>query len=449
MKKLSLKTSISRIFNTRIGFLLALIAAVMVPAVTMATWGPQRQTYTIENAAPHVAFNSITNNPHQGDERNFVQMKETTQTGAGGWKDDITVQDGKEYWVRIYMHNNAKESLNLVATNTRAIANVPTTTGTEMKINGIISADNATPKQVWDDVVLRSDKKFNIAYVNGSTRFINNIFTGEGKQLADGITGSAGTLLGYDKIDGRVPGCFKFDGDVTFRIKIQGEQVVNLDMDKKVRPSGTTTWAKSITAKPGAKVDYQVSYKNTGTIVQNNVIVKDKLPTGVAYTPGSTTLRNAKHSNGNGLSVTNDTVVGPGLNIGSYDVASDAYTRFSATMPAEDKLTECTTTLRNYATVTTEYGTKESFADVVVTKDNCKPAECKPGIPMGDARCTPCEPADPKGGAATGEACALPQTGPAEVIAGLIAIAAITIGIVYYIRSRQELKTTIGGLHHQ
>lgn len=449
MKKFTLPTSINKLLNNRVAMLLVVVAAVMVPTATLATWGPQRQTYTIENAAPHITFNSITNNPHQGDERNFVQMKETTQTAPGGWKDDITVQDGKEYWVRIYMHNNAKESLNLVATNTRAIANVPTTTGTEMKINGIISADNANPKQVWDDVVLRSDKKFNIAYVNGSTRLINNVFKGEGKQLADGITGSAGTLLGYDKIDGRVPGCFQYDGDVIFRIKIQGEQVVNADIDKKVRPSGTTTWAKSITAKPGAKVDYQVSYKNTGTITQNNVIVKDKLPTGVSYVGGSTTLRNAKHSNGNGLVVTNDTVVAAGLNIGSYAPNSDAYTRFSATMPTEDKLKECTTTLRNYATVTTEYGTKESFADVVVTKDNCKPAECKPGIPMGDARCNPCEPADPKGGAATDEACALPQTGPAEVIAGLIAIAAITIGVVYYIRSRQELKTTIGGLHHQ
>ncbi|MBH1957046.1 DUF11 domain-containing protein [Candidatus Saccharibacteria bacterium] len=433
MKKLQLHSTISQYINKRSGIVAIVAAAVLIPTVTLATWGPQRPTYTIENAADKVVFNSITNNPHQGDERNFVQIKETSNTAPGGWKDELNVENGKEYWVRVYVHNNAKASLNLVATNTRVTANVPTALANEHRINGIVSADNATPQKVWDDVVLRSDKKFNIAYVNGSTRFINNIFTGEGKQLPDGITGSAGTQIGYDKIDGRVPGCFQYDGDVTFKIKIQEQQTANFDMDKKVRQNGTTEWKKSITAKPGTKVDYQVSYKNTGTVTQNNIIAIDKLPAGVSYQKGSTTLRNANHSNGNGLAVTSDTIVGAGLNLGSYTAGSDAYARFTATLPANDKLALCgPNTLRNFATVTSEQGTKESYADVVVTKENCGPTECKPGVPAGDAKCNTVTPA-----------AALPTTGPAEVIAGLIGIAAITIGVVYYFKSRRELQDVL------
>ena len=425
MKKLQLPSNMSKFINKRTGIVTVLAAAVLVPAVTFATWGPQRPTYTIENAADKVTFNSITNNPHQGDERNFVQVKETSNTAPGGWKDELSVQDGKEYWVRIYVHNNAKAPLNLVATNTRATANVPTTLANEHRINGIVSADNASPQKVWDAVVLKSDKKFNISYVSGSTRLINNVFTGEGKQLSDGITGSAGTLLGYDKIDGRIPGCFQYDADVTFKIKIQGEKTINFDMDKKVRQSGTTEWKKSIDAKPGTKVDYQVSYKNTGTETQNNVIAIDKLPAGVNYTKGSTTLRNANHSNGNGLSVTNDTLVGAGLNLGNYTGGSDAYARFTATLPSNEQLKECgPNTLRNFATVTTEQGTKESYADVVVNKDNCTPT-------------TPVTPTE------------LPTTGPAEVVAGLIGVAAITIGVVYYFKSRRELQETLHAAQNQ
>lgn len=446
MTKLQLKEKISQLINNRMAVLLALFAAVLIPAVTLA-WGPERPTYTIENAADHVTFNSITNNPHQGDERNFVQIKETSNTTPGGWKDEIDVQGGKEYWVRMYVHNNAKASLNLVATNTRATTNLPTDTANQLKIDGIISADNASPQKVWDDVVLRSDKKFNIDYIEGSTRLMNNVFTGEGKQLADGITGSAGTLLGYDKIDGKIPGCFQYDATVVYKIKIQAQEVANFDMDKKVRQDGTTAWQKSIAAKPGSKVNYQVSYKNTGTTTQNDVIAIDKLPAGVSYQNGSTTLRNANNSNGNGLAVTSNAIVAGGLNLGAYTPNSDAYARFTATLPAENQLQSCTTTLRNYATVTTEYGTKESFADVIVTKENCKPNECKPGIPMGDSRCEPCKPgetpANPKAGET--DACALPTTGPAEIIASFVAIAAITVGIVYYIKSRHELRTVLHG----
>ena len=108
-----------------LGFVAMLLASIALPTTILA-WGPIRPTYTIEKPAPHVTFNSITNNPNYGDERNFVTIKDASNQNAGGWVDQITIQDGKEYYVRMYVHNNAAENLNLIANNVTAKYNLPT-----------------------------------------------------------------------------------------------------------------------------------------------------------------------------------------------------------------------------------------------------------------------------------------------------------------------------------
>ena len=75
-------------------------AAVIVPAAVMA-WGPDRPTYDINNVADHITFDSITDNPNVGDERNFVRIKDASDTSTGGWTDDMTVQPGHEYLVQL------------------------------------------------------------------------------------------------------------------------------------------------------------------------------------------------------------------------------------------------------------------------------------------------------------------------------------------------------------
>src|SRR6476469_411705 len=101
------------------------VAAVAIPAVVMA-WGPDRPTYTMAQPADHVTFDSITDNSEVGDERNFLTIKDASNTAAGGWQDSVTAQAGHEYLVRVYVHNDAAANLNLKATNVRTKVNVPT-----------------------------------------------------------------------------------------------------------------------------------------------------------------------------------------------------------------------------------------------------------------------------------------------------------------------------------
>lgn len=349
-----------------------LVAAIMVAGATAAmtfAWGPSRTTFTVENPAPYVTFNSITNNPVDGDERNFSRAKDTTATAPSAWTDSVAVTPGKEYVVRMVVHNNAADNLNLKAINTRASAAVPTTTGKSVTVSNYVSADNANPGKVWDDVTFTGTQDFNLAYVAGSARIYNNGYAagGGGQPLPDSIVTSAGAVLGYEKAgDGIIPGCFKYLSYVEYKVKPQFAPTTEFEVAKTVRKSGTTTWGETAAVAPGDTVQYRIKYSNTSTVQQNDVVVRDTLPAGVSYVTGTTKLYNNLFPNGKAMS---DNITGAGINIGHHSGGSASFVVFDAKVAANDTLAVCgPNTLKNIAKVETDYGTKQDDADVTVTK---------------------------------------------------------------------------------
>ena len=224
--------------NSRIGAFVAIVAAAIIVPATLYAWGPDRPTYTIEQPADHVTFNSITNNPNIGDERNFVGIREATAPNV--WHDDMQVERGKEYVVRMYVHNNAATNLNKVAENTTARITLPTTTGTSVQVVGSVSASNASPQMVYDHATFKGSENFNIAYIPGTLKYENNVFGANGTALPESIFTSAGALLGYDKLDGKIPGCFEYAGYVSFKVKPQFAATPPSDftVQKQVRKEG-------------------------------------------------------------------------------------------------------------------------------------------------------------------------------------------------------------------
>ncbi len=435
---------------TRIVAIVLPLLLVIVFAASSWAYGPGRDTFTIKTPADHITFNSITDNPNYGDERNFVLIKDAANTGAGGWSpDEITVQDGKEYLVRMYVHNNAAQNLNLVAKNTRLSMNVPTTYARSHQLDGFLTADNASPNRIWDSVVLKGDKDFIVSFVGGSARYYNNINANPGFALPDSIVTSAGAQVGYRSMNGEVPGCFEFSGIATFRVKVTTRKDANFEVTKKVRVAGTTEWKDSVKARVGDKLEYRVGYDNVGQTVQNNVILRDTPPRGIVYTNGSSTLKNATNPNGNGKAIGNDGLVAStGVNIGNYTPKSNAFVYYSATVTKEDL--KCgTNRLINTASASTDNGRKNDTAEVVVEVE-CKPDECKPGIPKGDERCT--EPCVPKEGETVDKngncvPVALPTTGPAQIIAGILGVALVSLGVAYWIRSRNEYREALASFN--
>lgn len=355
----------------RASALIAMIAAVLIVPAVLLAWGPDRPTYTIAHPADHITFNSITDNPNIGDERNFVGIRENGTTGQ--WQDTQNVEAGKEYVVRMYVHNNAASNLNLVAENVTAKFNLPTNTAKSIQVNGFLDSSNATPTEVYDHATFASTQDFNLAYVPGTLKFYNNVFGSTGTPISESAFTSAGAKLGYDKLDGKIPGCFQYAGYLTFIVKPQVAQTANHTVTKEVSKHGANQWNKSYTAQPGETVDYLVQYKNVGQAQTDNVMIKDTLPAGISYTAGTTVLGNALHPAGLKAS---DNITTGGINIGSYGQNGGAWIIFSAKVGANDSLATCgVNTLTNRVRATTDYGWKEDTADVMVTKTCVQPKQ--------------------------------------------------------------------------
>ncbi len=420
----------------RAGAISIVAAAVIVPAALFA-WGPDRPTYTFENPAPHVTFNSMTNNQMHGDERNFVQIKDVT--AGGRFVENVELKPGNEYEVYSFFHNNAASNLNAsgkgVAQNTQMRIQLPghVKNNESARITGIVSADNAQPQQVWDeaygkatngDVVLRYVQDSATIHSNGSVN---------GQKLPSSLL-TTGTKLGFNALDGVLPGCNEFAGYVTFRFKV-GQP--NFEVTKQVSNIGMNAFAKSVNAKAGAEVEYKIQYKNTGTVQQDNVVIRDVLPEGVSYVAGSTKLASSA-SNGQYAAVS-DNIVARGINIGSYAPnGGNAFVKFTAKIAQNDELKECgVNTLTNKAIAETANGSKSDTADVVVTKV-CEEPEQPPVTPeeppVTPEQPTPETPETPKTPEVPVE---LPKTGVSADVLSLIGLGSLVAAIGYFVTGRR------------
>ena len=366
------------------GIGLAAVAAISAAGIiAVNAWGPERKTFTMENPADYVTFNSITNNVI-GDERYFVAASEYTGNAHNNkFSDNTTVEDGKEYVVRMYVHNNAASNLGLIAENVRAYVILPTNTASSITVSGKIYSSNANPTTVWDETHFNSKngEKFNLAYVDGSAKYYNysqdgklRTFSLDGLNDSNDLFTSKGHLLGYDQMDGKIPGCNEYSGYLTFHVKAQFEKVANpnIEIQKEVKILGTDTWSEQVTAKAGETVRYRIHVKNTGNTTLENFTVRDVLPTGLTYVKGSTTVANT--ANPKGVAVSDGIVTEQGLNLGTYAPAAGAWIYFNATVDkaVADKCEN--STLRNIAQSSAKTMTKtvEDTADVLVNGKVCE-----------------------------------------------------------------------------
>lgn len=368
---------------TKAGLGLAAVAAIAsIGALVAYAWGPTRTTYTMATPADHIVFNSITdNNKEIGDERYFLSATANTgDTSTYHWSDNTIVENGKEYLVRMYVHNNAASNLKLTAENVRATVVLPTTTASSIEVSGKISASNANPTTVWDTTTFKSKngESFNLAYVEGTAKYYN---TKDGKLRyftldKNNLFTSTGALLGYDQMDGKILGCSEYSGYVTFRVKAQFAETVKIEVNKEVKILGTDTWSEQVTAKSGETVRYRIHVKNTGNTTLKNVILRDILPTGLTYVNGSTTLVNTAHKDGVALSdkLTTDS----GINLGDYAAGAGAYIYFNAKVNSGVSEKCGNSLLRNVIQTTAKSesgkstGTIEDTADVLINGKVCK-----------------------------------------------------------------------------
>ncbi len=403
----------------------AVAGVVSVPSLVSA-WGDSaggRRSYTYQeitdNAASwgnKIVFNSISNSTI-GDEKNFVGARVNTGVDAGKnnvWNgNNITVKDGEEYIIRLYVHNNNPNGA--VSKNTRVAFSIPTDSAKQVQVNGFIFSDNATPNKYWDYVNFNSDNAFHLEYVYGSALIENNgVGKNGGRQLSDEIVTKAasnnGIQIGYSSLNGEVPGCYQYASYITIRVKAVFD--TDYTVQTKVRLAGTTEWQTQVAANVGDKVEIQTQYRNTSKSneTQNNVMIKSALPSNLKYVAGTTKIYNAKYD---GAKIDQDTIATTGINIGNYTPNSNAYVRYTAEV-VDENLACGSNTLVNWVKAGVGEITLQDYAAVVVNKT----CENKPND-------TPNE---------------LPSTGPEAVAGGVVAAGSIVTAAGYYIVSRRSLR---------
>lgn len=418
------------------------LASTMAPSLVSA-WGDNSSTglrdgYTIRQIndgilGNDIVFNSIIPdsstddpmlNPVIGDERNFVGARENTGINAGVenvWNEDqITVENGKTYLVRLYVHNNSPLGEGAIAEDVNVGFALPelNTYAKHHQINGFINAPTAAITEYWDYVNFVSDTAFKLTYVPGSAKIENNSYAslpnGGAKQLSDDIiygeNYTGGVKIGYEQAtDGKIPGCFQYASYITIEVKAEYPDYI---INKQARVVGTKEWSHEINAKVGDKVEFEIEYQNIDDELrtQENVFIRDILPTNLRYVEGSTVLYNNDHQAGMTLDDKSDNLTTTGINIGSYTAGSNAFIRF--TVEVVDESLECgSNALVNWAKGTVNNEALSDYATVMLNKV----CEDKP---------TP----------------ELPKTGP-ETITGVIVTAGVTVTVAgYYIASRRSLR---------
>lgn len=450
----------------RSGIIATLVAAVAVPAMLVA-WGPSRPTFTMANPASYVTFNSITDNPKHGDERNFVQIRDYTSNGQFG--ENVDLVPGNEYEVYVFYHNNASSDLNDAANDYKGIAQdsfmrvqMPATVAgeTDARVTGFVGASNATPEVVWDEAYGKNTSSSAVAlrYVPNSAEITSNGAINGNKINLTELASSDGAKLGYDAFDGKVPGCTEFSGYVTYRFKVDQP---NFEITKDVSVSGENKYSDSVAVDPASKVDFKIKYKNVGTVIQENVTIKDKLPAGLTYVKGSTYYSSSK-TNNEWTPTETDSLVASGIDFGAFAPGGALYVKFTAMVASNDDLEKCDENkFVNTAHAITKNGTKHDTAEVVTDKE-CeeKPEEikvcdlddltiktiskdeydanrdryttdlskCKEEPPV-----TPEPPVEPETPVTE-----LPETGLANAITGVFGLGSLTAASYYYLASRRS-----------
>lgn len=275
-----------RIFGSKRSKTLVLgLTAVLTMAVAggtvLAGWGPDRPTFTWSKPANYITFNSITDNPVVGDERPFLSGK--LMSASGNVVDKINVNDNDVVIFRVYFHNNAGSDLNLTATNTRVKIFLPKIADSKQWATSFITADNSNPGAVTDTVDLDGPRPFLLEYIPGSAIMTNNVFT-NGTPLSDNIVTNTGALVGYNAVDGRVPGCGQFSGFVTIKVKVKMQP-------EQVKPAFSCD-ALNLTVHPNRKVDANVAFTATGGATLKDVT----FDWGDGSTPQVTTGTSASHT---------------------------------------------------------------------------------------------------------------------------------------------------------
>ena len=316
-------------------------------------------------------FNSFINTPSYGDERAFADARRTDQTALGSYKNvlpDVT-EGASEIVIRTYVHNNASTSTNAsglgIAKDAKVRIALPSATSNVLRARSYISASNAA--LVEDTVDFTAAGNFKLEYIDGSAIMYNNGPFKDGTPLSDNIV-TTGAAIGYDALNGDLPGCFDYEAVVQIRVKVIPVEEPKTSFDKQVRIKGDKEWKQVVEASPGDTVQWLMTTNVTGGNQLDHIVVRDVAAPSTELVKGT-----VKRIDGTQNQTLPDApLFDGGFDMGSYGAGSGFYTMYDSTILGDFE--GCERRVRNLAFVksTQNPSELESSADVIITKENCE-----------------------------------------------------------------------------
>lgn len=433
-------------FIQKTPIVLTFLAASLVSAAGASAWGPDRATFTMEKPATYPTFNSITNNPTIGDERDFVRVGQIN-ADVTQLTNETEVVPGHQYLVYIYFHNNASSTYNdsahnhsgvAVATKMASSFSTVLTPSEKAKITATITANNSNPGSVWDEAYMTTTyPKVLLHYVSGSAKIYND-WKMNGAIMPSSLFTEGGTLLGLNELNGVIPGCEEYHGVVTY--VLQADELKGT-IDKEVSADGVN-YSTSVDATPGSEVFFRLTVKNAGDVALTNATVIDNMPEKLTLVPGS--VQFSANNSGTWESLS-DNITVDGYNFGTIGTGNFINIVYKAKV-SED--VDCNgLSLVNVASLT--YDSESKFGDndnsstaVNVKRDDCeepKPEDCTtnpalPGCNPEDCTTNPNLP----GCDVPSE---IPKTGPLEITMAVLVVLGLGASGFYFYRTRRTLKT--------
>ena len=422
-----------------LAILVAAVLGILIPSATSYAYWPDREFLTDDNPTEYPVLNSLCygsvgedkksckedSDSKVGREFDFVRVREL---GTEEWGNEVKVEAEKEYEVWIYYHVNTPKDYspgNIEANkegkilSLRVYSNFDRTTTKQQKAKvtsnlAWLSPKGGTPAApfptgVWDEAYFATDseQKIMLNYVADSAKYFKANCNSNCSELTlegDGIPIPEEFQNYNEDHDKNGYGLRpELDNDergvVIYRVRAER---ADSTIEKFVSRDGES-WAKELAiVKAGESIQYKIEWCNTGTVSQQNVIFKDKLPIGLVLKSG--TVKIAKE-NEDAIDES-DAIIKNGINVGDFSPGQCVQISYEVAVSTNlAKLVDCTTTeLKNTAFV---------YGDSVQGEDSAR--------------------------LLVNIACELPKTGPGETALMLVAVICVSVGATYWWRSQRDL----------
>ena len=259
--------------------------------------------------------------------------------GAKSFTSSTSATYNQQVEIEVSYDNTEAAGSGKTANNLRVKINIPTTAGATQKVTTTTSADNSNTLTGTSTISLDNASEY-LEYIPGSASWEHETSANSTQTTTTAISDSVVTGSNGLVLENENP-CQGGVVTVHALVVMPGVSVTK----QSELASQSNQWSANNTAQPGDTMKYMITYKNTGNTGESNVIIRDLLPKGLTYVPGSTMLYDTSYPNG--IAVPNDDIVQGGENIGGYVDGGNAYVVFQAKIADASQLSCGENTITN------------------------------------------------------------------------------------------------------